>query len=586
MNLLDALKGRLSLRKPVEDRDEDADRVRGRWSGQIAPLPTTQTRWHMSDLERAIQEADVGDISRAAVLCRSMRRDGVLAGVLSTRAGGMVRLPRKFRGHPEIVAALQGTGGGTGLFDTVFPAAELRLLAEDGILLGIGVAELLPVEGAPFKVLKRLDPQWLRYRWDLDRWYYNSLAGPLPIEEGDGRWILHRPGGGTTPWAYGLWLACGRAWINKEHAMLMRSNYEGKLANPARFAKAPAGASEPQRKGFIKNLIAWGINTVFELPPGWEVGLLESNGRGYEVFSQTIATSDQENIVAIAGQTVTTDGGAGFVNGDLFKSIRADLIEDTAKGLEHTLNTQAIPVFANDMFGAAALDEPCTVHYDTTPPKDRKVQADAQRTAAEVAKSWNELLRPAGQEVDLEKFAIDHSVPVKDREDALAQLADAVLAKVGELAAAPVALDTPPAPRALARAVQPAPFATTYQGIEVYVDRPRGYVQTGETASGQAWERVYFCDYGYLPGTQGGDLEPLDVFLGPVEDAETAYLITQVTAAGEFDELKLMFGFAAPEHAKAMYLRHVPPQYLGSISSMPMSAVKALLGMEPVTEAA
>src|SRR5262245_55224043 len=78
------------LANAIGPRDEDA---RDSLAGQIAPPPVSQTRWYLSDLEDAIQAADVGDLSIAARLCRSLRRDGVLAGVLSTRTDGLVRLP-------------------------------------------------------------------------------------------------------------------------------------------------------------------------------------------------------------------------------------------------------------------------------------------------------------------------------------------------------------------------------------------------------------------------------------------------------------------------------------------------------------
>lgn len=417
MSMLDLAKvglARLRFWERPDNRDDAEDRARAMLNGQIVPLPTVQTRWHQGDLEQAIIESGQGDMSRAAHLCNAMRRDGVLSGVLSTRTGGMVRLPRTLKGRDDVVAMLQGEENQSGLFEMVFPAAELALIAADGILLGVAVAELLPVQGAPFKVLRRLNPEWLQYRWYEDRWYYNSIAGPLPITPGDGRWVLHTPGGQSAPWTNGLWAACGRSWIAKEHAFNYRENFSGKLAHPARYARAPLGATPLQRRGMLRNLISWGINTVFELPVGWEVGLLESNGEGYEVFNQTVATCDNELIVAIAGQTVTTDGGKGFVNGDMFKSIRADLIEDTARSVEHTLNTQGIPIFINDMFGADALNENCTVHYDTTPPKDKKVEADAQRTAADAAKSWDEIARTRGKAIDLVMYAAAHGVPLRD----------------------------------------------------------------------------------------------------------------------------------------------------------------------------
>lgn len=392
--------------------DAQIEKLRESLGGQLSPLPLTRTRWYLADLEAAIRAADVGDLSMAAQLSRSMRRDGVLAGLLSTRAGGLVRLPKRFTGADEIVRALEGRDGVRSVFDDMFPASELELLAGDGDVLGIGVAELVPVAGRAYPVLVRLDPEWLRYRWSENRWYYLSIAGPIPITPGDGRWVLHTAGGRMSPWQKGLWSSLGRSWINKEHANLHLANWEAKLANPARVAVAPNGATESQRFGFLKNVIAWGINTCFELPPGYDIRILESNGRGFESFGATITRSDQEFMIAICGQVVTVTGGTGFANADIHKSIRADLIKASADSLAYTLNTQAIPAWVIDNFGEEALDQTPIVEWDTTPPKDLKADADAIGALGDALTKVNEALSPYSLRVDAEELASRFGVPL------------------------------------------------------------------------------------------------------------------------------------------------------------------------------
>jgi hypothetical protein len=240
--------------------DGAVEKLRKQFGGQLAPLPITITRWYQRDLETAIHNADVGDLSSAALLYRSFRRDGTLAGLLSTRTSGLVRLPKRFRGDAKIKEALEALDGPTArsVFDDMFPSAELALLAADGICLGVGVGELVPVPGRDFPVLIRHDPAFLRYRWNENRWYYTSVAGAIPIEPGLGRWILHVPGGRMAPWQHGLWAALGQSWISKQHAIMHRANYSAKLANPARAAVSPIGATEDQRVGFLQGLIGWG----------------------------------------------------------------------------------------------------------------------------------------------------------------------------------------------------------------------------------------------------------------------------------------------------------------------------------------
>lgn len=392
--------------------DPEVERARESYGGLLSPLTVTRTRWYLADLEAAQHAADVGDISQAAQLSKAMRRDGVFSGLMSTRTGGLVRLPKRFTGRPDIVMALDGRAGARKVFDEMFPAQELALLARDGIELGVGVAELVPVEGRDFPVMIRLDPEWLRYRWNENRWYYMSVAGPIPITPGDGRWILHIPGGRVAPWANGLWPSLGRAYINKEHAVLHRANWEAKLANPARVAVAPQGATEEQRQAWFKRVMAWGVNTVFGMTPGYDVKLLESNGRGYESFNETVDRSEREYAIAIAGQIVTVEGGTGFSNQDVHKSIRADIIQMDADGLAYTINTQGIPPFVVQRWGEGALEDSALVEWDVTEPHNMSSEAATLVQVAAAITGLRAALQPYGRDLDVTSIASRFGIPI------------------------------------------------------------------------------------------------------------------------------------------------------------------------------
>lgn len=405
--------------------DPHVEEMREQLGGQLQPIPFSQTRWYLSDLESAERMADAGHLAGAARLMRAARKDGVVIGVLSTRTDGLVALPKRFRGDPEQVRVLEGVHGSRSVFDEMFPPKELALLAGDGDLLGVGVGELVPVPGRDYPVFVRLDPEFLSYRWDENRWYFRSVAGLLPITPGDGRWILHTPGGRMAPWQHGLWRAVGRAYIRKEHANLHKDNWEAKLANPARVAVAPQGASEQQKQSWFRKVMGWGVNTVFGLIPGYDVKLLESNGRGAESFRQTIADQNNEIQIAIAGQTVTTDGGAGFQNSDIHKSIRADLIKATADGLAYTINTQGIPPFVINRWGEDALENCASVSWDTTPPKDLNAEANSLVTSATAIKALTEALGAHGETVDVKELCSRFGIPLKQREMPRLELVEA-----------------------------------------------------------------------------------------------------------------------------------------------------------------
>jgi Protein of unknown function (DUF935) len=401
---------------PSESAIESIRRVLG---GNLQPIPIARPRWYLSDLETAVFLANQGDLSWAAELMATARSDGVLSGVLSTRTGGLVRLPKRFRGDAEMIEALElGHDAPRSVFDEMFPPSDLATLAADGELLGVGVGELVPVQGRDYPVFCRLDPQFLSYRWNESRWYFRSNAGPIPITPGDGRWVLHTPGGRTAPWQHGLWRAVGRAYIRKDHAALYKDEWEAKLANPARVAYAPNGSVEAQRDTFFQQVMAWGVNTVFGLTPGYEIKLLESNGRGFESFIKTIAAQNEEMIIAVAGQTVTTDGGAGFQNSDIHRAIRSDLIKSTADNLAFTINTQGIPAFVEKRWGAEALERCPVVEWDVTPPKERGSEAQAFVTVAQAIDQLTTALRAHGRELDVDQLAQRFAIPLRGDRDA------------------------------------------------------------------------------------------------------------------------------------------------------------------------
>jgi hypothetical protein len=398
--------------------DPAVEQIREGFGGQLALPVTSTTRWTQQDIERAEVLADQGDLSVAGSLMRSAHKDAVIAGVMSTRCGGLIRLPRRFRGNAEMVDRLQQGGlEARSIFDEMHPPAELEMLDRDGIELGVGVGELVPVAGRTHPVLNRLPPEHLRYRWYENRWYYSSIAGLLPITPGDGRWVLHVPGGRVYPWQNGLWRALARSYVTKEHARLRRENWEMKLANPARVAFAPMGADEPTKKNAFARLLAWGMNTVFGLPAGWDIKLIESNGRGADSFRLTIEGEDKQIIICVNGQIVTVDGGSGFSNQDVHKSVRADLIQRDESSLAFTLNTQTLPCWVALEYGEDALlaDDLVNVGWDVTPPSDLASIANSLVTASNAITGLRDTLAASGRELDIDQMIALFGVPVTPR---------------------------------------------------------------------------------------------------------------------------------------------------------------------------
>lgn len=120
-----------------------------------------------------------------------------------------------------------------------------------------------------------------------------------------------------------------------------------------------------------------------------------------------------------------------------------------------------------------------------------------------------------------------------------------------------------------------------FQGFKVRLDRPKGFVMEGKDDEGKPWRREYKYDYGFLPKTQGGDGEGVDVFLGPNKDAHEAFWVIQHKKDGSFDEYKVFLGFPDRKSAKAAYAAHIPLTFFGGMVGMNVGMMKALLGQQP-----
>ena len=120
-----------------------------------------------------------------------------------------------------------------------------------------------------------------------------------------------------------------------------------------------------------------------------------------------------------------------------------------------------------------------------------------------------------------------------------------------------------------------------FQGMDVHLDRPRGFIMRGEDDKGTPWERRYKVDYGFIPNTKGGDGDGVDVFLGPDKTADEAYWIAQKKPDGTFDEYKVMLGFTNRDTAIGCFRDHIPLKLLGGVTVMKTDMMKAMLGLEP-----
>lgn len=108
-----------------------------------------------------------------------------------------------------------------------------------------------------------------------------------------------------------------------------------------------------------------------------------------------------------------------------------------------------------------------------------------------------------------------------------------------------------------------------FQGMPIDIENEAGSVRRG-----RGWETRMLYPYGEIAGTTGVDGDAHDVYIGPNENALSAYIITQMCGKDftQIDEQKTMLGFNSAEEAKDAYLKHYDnPRFFGSIQEMPVN---------------
>jgi phage gp29-like protein len=161
-------------------------------------------------------------------------------------------------------------------------------------------------------------------------------------------------------------------------------------------------------------LKAWGYNTVFQTPLGWDVKILETNGRGWEVFGVSKEDAEKEIVIALTGSTVMVDGGTGFANAGIHQQVKADLIEKNGKLLSEVVTTQILAPWTVENYGIDALSECARVEWDTRPPGIRKEEGESLSAFGAGISAANQALAPYGKSIDMQRLSVALNVPLQD----------------------------------------------------------------------------------------------------------------------------------------------------------------------------
>jgi hypothetical protein len=165
------------------------------------------------------------------------------------------------------------------------------------------------------------------------------------------------------------------------------------------------------------------------MKPGYDVKLIESNGKGHEVFHAIIEHSNIEFMIGFVGQVVTQTGGVGFSNSDTFEKMLYNRIESDGIALSDTISTQGIEPIVWRYLGSAYRRPATRVVWDTRPPADMTAAANTFVAAASAIKQLRDVMATEGIPLDTRALLAEFNVPVRGDLDGDAQ-PDEVAARI------------------------------------------------------------------------------------------------------------------------------------------------------------
>ncbi len=116
-----------------------------------------------------------------------------------------------------------------------------------------------------------------------------------------------------------------------------------------------------------------------------------------------------------------------------------------------------------------------------------------------------------------------------------------------------------------------------FKGIQIAIENPVDSIRRGTTKEGKKWETKMTADYGYVVGTEAGDGDEVDMFIGDDLESDMIVAVDQ-WFDGKFDETKFIVGVPSQEAGEQLYLSNYQKGWkLGPVSTTTVPQFKQWL---------
>jgi len=310
---------------------------------------------------------------------------GTFSGIASTISHGILGLPLNLHGDCEQVSALVDGDGTPGDFGQMFPESEASQVFLDGIGLGVGIGQMLyqPHREIAERCVPRMrwwNPRALRQDTNSRAFYLMTRDGEVEVKPGNGEWVLFTPYGAIDGVLNAPWIFATLAFVFARDAAFDRQRHS-EVCSPVRVMRHEKPSTKQARQKNLRLLQQMQRDNRFVLPEGTIFEIVESTGKIAEIYQAIIDWAIKEWAIGWTGQTVTTDGGKGFITeGTIHQRIARDKLRFYAKVWYECLREQVLRGWAWENFGSC---HPPTGGYNIDPPEDIAAKGTARSSWAQ-----------------------------------------------------------------------------------------------------------------------------------------------------------------------------------------------------------
>ena len=385
--------------------------------------PEISTSWTPDVIRAALLEHEMGMFSLSGQLADWLRRDDRVFTSLDSRVLGVLGLPFSIdeSDEPETKAARKASAKlarriRSWWFRCV-PEAALADFLNAALLMGLSVGELAwsrsPRDGLIYPRLHVHHSQHVLWNPSLKRLELTTVAGPVAVTPGDGRWVVFAPAGGARPWMLGAIRPLSLPVLLRQltrRDWSQRTEIEG---TGIRKAKSPSSAQKADRDAFVNVIKRMGAKSILDLQGEYDFEIAVTDAAAALGFEKLIAHADTAITLALLGQNLTTQIEAGsHAAAGVHARVLRDRIESDVAMLATVAREQILLPWCRynlPDFDEAILPWPS---WDATPPDDQQKSAQALLTLSQAIGS----LRREGIDTTpiLERFELERIEDPKD----------------------------------------------------------------------------------------------------------------------------------------------------------------------------